>query len=542
MTRSGIDHNGKHRVKSDSGMSVRMAYVAHLVLEDPIAAAAASILAANLGTAVQEITTGITHPDYPRCLRIVGNVAGIAGNVVITGKNYSGLTITETLALNGTTVVNGAKAFRAVTKVVLPAQSHVPAKQQESITVTAGCTQDGYLKITVTAAGMPNSPKAVWVAVTTDDNTVNEVATKIRAALAADVDVSGFFTIGGTDATVTITAKAYAANDATMEIAMDDAPACGVTISASADTTGGTLGVAQVETIAVTGGASGAGDLTFRVTAAVLGDDSPLDVTVAISADDNETSEAALKIREALAADAIVSEHFTVGGTGANIILTAKVKAANDGTLAMALQAAGTTGVTVGASGNTTAGVAPVCQKETISATHKADSKGVIVIAVTAAGMTNSPKSVNVWVDENDSTVNLVAAKIRAALAADDDVGAFFTVSGSNAEINITAKTDAANDATMAMALTDAPTTAVTVGASTNTTAGVPLDIVSVGVNDILGLPYKLKHNTILETFLNNVKEAVAPTVTLSSTDIESNTIDLASALDGNQVDIYLLV
>lgn len=67
-------------------------------------------------------------------------------------------------------------------------------------------------------------------------------------------------------------------------------------------------------------------------------------------------------------------------------------------------------------------------------------------------------------------------------------------------------------------------------------------DTISVGVTDILGLPYKLAHNTVLMAFLNNTKEAAAPTVTTSTTNLESNTIDLDSALDGNQVDVYLIV
>jgi len=41
---------------------------------------------------------------------------------------------------------------------------------------------------------------------------------------------------------------------------------------------------------------------------------------------------------------------------------------------------------------------------------------------------------------------------------------------------------------------------------------------------------------------LNNVKEATEPAITVSATAIESNTIDLNSALDGHDVDTYLLV
>jgi hypothetical protein len=67
---------------------------------------------------------------------------------------------------------------------------------------------------------------------------------------------------------------------------------------------------------------------------------------------------------------------------------------------------------------------------------------------------------------------------------------------------------------------------------------------VAIGFGDKLGLPFKLAHNTLLykKTFLNNALEGTEPTVAVSATAIESNTIDLNSALDGHVVDAYLLV
>jgi len=64
----------------------------------------------------------------------------------------------------------------------------------------------------------------------------------------------------------------------------------------------------------------------------------------------------------------------------------------------------------------------------------------------------------------------------------------------------------------------------------------------AAGFNEKLGLPYKLAHNTVLEAYLDNVKEATAPTVTVSTTAIEGNTIDLVTALSSKVVDIYLMV
>ena len=64
---------------------------------------------------------------------------------------------------------------------------------------------------------------------------------------------------------------------------------------------------------------------------------------------------------------------------------------------------------------------------------------------------------------------------------------------------------------------------------------------VSVGFGEKLGLPFKLAHNTVLFAFLDNTKEGTAPTVTVSATALESNTVDLETALSSKVVDVYLL-
>jgi hypothetical protein len=275
---------------------------------DAVAASAAGVLAlTNLGAAAQDVAAGITNPAVPRGLSIVGNVSGITGNVVITGTNYGGEAITETLALNGVTTVNGAKAFRAITNARLPVQIHTPAAQTETIEIT-----------------------------------------------------------------------------------------------------------------------------------------------------------------------------------------------------------------------------------------HKADAAGIITMTITAAAL-GAPVPVAVEVAQDDA-VGAVAALIAAALNEDQAVAAAFAASANAAVVTLTALTPLANDGTLAFGFVDTDTTGVTAGASTNGTAGVPYDKVSVGWNDILGLPYKLSHNTVLAAYLNNVKEVTAPGVAISASALESNTIDLNSALDGHAVDVYLIV
>lgn len=63
----------------------------------------------------------------------------------------------------------------------------------------------------------------------------------------------------------------------------------------------------------------------------------------------------------------------------------------------------------------------------------------------------------------------------------------------------------------------------------------------SIGFGEKLGVPYKLAHNTVLFATLDNTLEGTAPTVAVSSSAIESNTVDLNSALDSKVVDVYLI-
>jgi|Wag4MinimDraft_12_1082652.scaffolds.fasta_scaffold00095_15 hypothetical protein len=67
-------------------------------------------------------------------------------------------------------------------------------------------------------------------------------------------------------------------------------------------------------------------------------------------------------------------------------------------------------------------------------------------------------------------------------------------------------------------------------------------DEIQVGVANKLGLPYKLERNTILKAYRDNTLEGTAPTVTVDSANIENNTALLDSAMNGTNVNIYLIV
>lgn len=91
--------------------------------------------AITLTASPQTITTGIGTLDYPRIVTITGNASGNAGNVVVTGTNFADAVITDTIALSGTATVSGVKAFKTVTSIAVPAETHAGT---DSLTVGSG--------------------------------------------------------------------------------------------------------------------------------------------------------------------------------------------------------------------------------------------------------------------------------------------------------------------------------------------------------------------------------------------------------------------
>ena len=188
----------------------------------------------------------------------------------------------------------------------------------------------------------------------------------------------------------------------------------------------------------------------------------------------------------------------------------------------------------------------PAAQTETIQVTQGCSTAGNLTVAVTAAALgAGSPVSVTVPVTTDDDTAAEVATKIAAGLNADDKIKAVFaaTVTGAgNDTITLTAKAPAANDDTLAIAVT-VGSTGVTVGSSTNGTAGVPYDQISVGWGDKFGLPYKLYADelVILKLF-NKAVEATEGTITADATDLAKNVYDPHDTSLGVDIDLYIIV
>jgi hypothetical protein len=218
-----------------------MVQTVHYSITPDAASATAVHAAANLVAAAQDITTAITDPDVPRTVTVKGNVSGITGDVVITGLNILNVEIEDTIALNGTAEVEGIKAFKTVTNIHLPARSHVPVAQVETATVAGTVTVAGDATVIVTAAGMTGTPKTISVAVLEND-TASDVAGKIRTALGLDAAVTALFAVSGATDKVILTRLTAAANDATLNISIDNGTCTGLTTAGtSANTTAGVV-------------------------------------------------------------------------------------------------------------------------------------------------------------------------------------------------------------------------------------------------------------------------------------------------------------
>ena len=67
-------------------------------------------------------------------------------------------------------------------------------------------------------------------------------------------------------------------------------------------------------------------------------------------------------------------------------------------------------------------------------------------------------------------------------------------------------------------------------------------DAVQIGWGVKFGIPYKLALNTVLAAFVNGSKEGTAPTVAVSASALESNTISMNTAPSGKATHYYLIV
>lgn len=172
------------------GINVDRGFIAHFQVsaENALVASNNGILAATALTAqTQQITENITNPAVPRNIKIVGNAIGITGDVVVTGTNYAKETITETIALNGTAEVEGAKAFKTVTQIDLPVEVHAGT---DTVSVGFGDKLGLPYKLThntILFAFFDNVKEGTDPTITVDPTNIENNTVNLNSALGAKV-------------------------------------------------------------------------------------------------------------------------------------------------------------------------------------------------------------------------------------------------------------------------------------------------------------------------------------------------------------------
>lgn len=156
----------------------------------PAADVVSAMAAKGLTTATQIVTTNITSPATPRNLQVVGNAAGIVGNVTVKGTAYDGSVINEVFALNGVTTVVGAKAFKTITEIDLPIKTNASG---DTVSVGAGNKLGVPYKLTfsvVLAAFLNKVKEGTAATLTTSATNIESNTVTLSSALNGnDVDV-----------------------------------------------------------------------------------------------------------------------------------------------------------------------------------------------------------------------------------------------------------------------------------------------------------------------------------------------------------------
>lgn len=125
-------------------------------------------------------------------------------------------------------------------------------------------------------------------------------------------------------------------------------------------------------------------------------------------------------------------------------------------------------------------------QVETATAVGTITGTGNAQVVVTAAGMSGSPRTLNVAVTSGD-TPAVWAAKVRAALDGDAVIAARFDVTGAGTQIILQRSSPADNDSTLNISLANGTCTGIVADAfSDNTTAGSLYTVASSGALDTL--------------------------------------------------------
>ena len=204
---------------------------------------------------------------------------------------------------------------------------------------------EGNATVVVTSSGMTGSPITLSVPVGSSD-TASIVASKIKAAIEDNANISALYDTSVSGADVILTAKTPVANVSSLNIALSNGTCAGLTtVSTSTNTTAGVAAVKQQENIYVSGTIGTAGNATVVLTASGMAN-SPITLSVPVTSGDSSTV-VATKVNAALAQNSDITDFFTISpDNGRYVRLTAKVAADNDPTLNISIANDTCTGLT----------------------------------------------------------------------------------------------------------------------------------------------------------------------------------------------------
>jgi hypothetical protein len=181
----------KSKLKTDAGVDIDRAFLAHFIVAatDATAADTDGIHLAVADTGLQqEITDGITQPSVPR--NITATAGGTATDigaiqVTIEGTNYADEPITEVLpafTLDTAGTVTGSKAFKTVTKIIIPAHDGTGATTSIGFSEALGLPYR-LEHNTVQMAFLNDSKEATDPAVTVDPANIENNTMDLNTAL-----------------------------------------------------------------------------------------------------------------------------------------------------------------------------------------------------------------------------------------------------------------------------------------------------------------------------------------------------------------------
>ena len=230
------NHKKGQKIQSDGHPPIDRAFLAHYQIPGTLLTAASTTAClpfTKLSAAAASILTGLNSPRCPRNVQIDGLNSGQNNVVKVYGTDFAGNAITEEITLNGTTAKEGNLAFQTITKIDLPVEDNLSAKQKTTSAVSAA-TGAGTATLTLTAACLgASSPYDIAVVFAAGDvASTTTAAARLKAAFNADPVISAHFLADSSTANFTLERKIAENQDATINLVVKAAGTTGLSLGA----------------------------------------------------------------------------------------------------------------------------------------------------------------------------------------------------------------------------------------------------------------------------------------------------------------------